>query len=178
MKDITAGPAQDQRSLPGSADPGDGCPAVMQEPQPVAPIERVIEVARARASDAWAERRGFTARSLEPVVARGNDAAVHVGCPGVQGLSAQEVAGSMRGRHHDHTVYESIEEAALALQDFLFAHQNRLARGRKLGGCATTRPLPVWRLHRGSVDQGSSRRVEIDLDLGETLYLGRGPVPH
>lgn len=121
-------------------------------------VERVVELARAHASDAWAERRGYTARSLQPVV-------------------AEAYAWSMEGTEPSHLIYESIEEAALALQDFLYANQNRLARGRLLGGVAATRPLPVWRVQGDITDRGSSRLVDVDVDLGDTLNLGHGPVP-
>jgi hypothetical protein len=139
-------------------------------------MERVVELARANASDAWAERRGYTARSLEALVAETYDAAGLAGFD-AGGRSAEEVAWSMRGTHPLHLVYESIGEAALALQDFLFANQNRLAKGRLLGGITATRPLPVWRLEGDTVDRGSSRLVDVDIDLGETLCLGHGPVP-
>lgn len=140
-------------------------------------MERVIEVARARASDAWAARRGYTARSLEPVVARAYDAAGIAGHFGAKSTSAEEVAWVMHDAKPPHIRYESIEQAALALQDFLFANQNRLAKGRLLAGVTATRPLPVWRLCGETVDRGSSRLVDVDVDLGDTLGLGHGPVP-
>jgi hypothetical protein len=74
-------------------------------------------------------------------------------------------------------VYESIEEAALALQDFLFANQNQLVSGRVLAGTAATRPLHVWQLQGGTAERGSSRRVDVDVDLGQTLQVWHGPVP-
>ncbi|HEY2668009.1 MAG TPA: hypothetical protein VGK51_14340, partial [Actinomycetota bacterium] len=74
-------------------------------------------------------------------------------------------------------VYESVEEAALALQDFLFANQNRLAGGRVLNGTAATRPLQVSRLQGDTVEQGSSRRVDLEVGLGQLLKVAYGPVP-
>jgi len=140
-------------------------------------IERIVELARANASDAWAARRGYTARLLEPIVAAAYDATGFVGHFDAKGKSAAEVAWGIQGTHCDHLVYESIEQAAFALQDFLFANQNRLVRGRLLGGITPTRPLSVWKLHDGRVNRCSSRLVDIDVDLGSTLCLGHGPVP-
>jgi hypothetical protein len=92
--------------------------------------------------------------------------------------SIREIIRGRRGPQAPHLVYESIEQAALALQDFLFANQNRLVRGRVLDGTAATRPLHVWKLHGGdTVERGSSRRVDVDVDLGQTLQVGHGPVP-
>jgi hypothetical protein len=138
------------------------------------PLERAIELARANASDLWAARRGYTACSLRPVVARAYDLR---GDAGRRGMTGQEVAWRLRNPQAQHLVYESIEEAALALQDFLFANQNRLAWGRVLEGTAPTRPLPVWRLRAGTVERGASRCVDLDVDLGQTLLVGHGPVP-
>jgi hypothetical protein len=141
------------------------------------PLERAIELARANASDLWAARSGYTACSLQPIVARAYDLASYARRRGITGQSATPVAWRRRGPQAQHFVYESIEEAALALQDFLFANQNRLVRGRVLDGPAATRPLPVWRLQDGTVERGSSRRVDLDVDLGQTLLVGHGPVP-
>jgi len=143
----------------------------------MSPLERAIELARADASDLWAARRGYTASSLEPAVARAYDLAAHAGRSGMSGESAKEIAWRMRDQQAQHLVYQSIEEAALALQDFLFAHQNRVATGRVLDVTATTRLLPVWSLHGGTVERRSSRRVAVDVDLGEPLHIGHGPLP-
>jgi hypothetical protein len=176
MKDVSARVAAPHlRSLAGSG--GEPHLAGMQASPLLSPLERAIELARANASDLWAARRGYTACSLEPAVARAYDLADHVGRRGVRGESAREISWRMRDLQAQHVVYESIEEAALALQDFLFAHQNQLVMGRVLEGTATTRPLPVWRLHGGAVERGSSRLVDVDVDLGETLQVGYGPVP-
>jgi hypothetical protein len=148
--------------LPGNG--GEQHPGAHGSPL-TSPLDRAIELARADASDRWAARRGYTARSLEPPVARAYD------------LAAREIAWRLRAPLTQHLVYLSIEEAALALQDFLFAHQNRLATGRVLEGTAATRPLKVWRLHGGTVERRSSRRVDVDVDLGEPLHIGHGPVP-
>jgi hypothetical protein len=91
--------------------------------------------------------------------------------------SVTEITSRRRGLRAQHLVYESVEEAALALQDFLFANQNRLVRGRMLKGTAATRPLPVWTLHGETAERGSSRRVDLDVDLGQTLKVVHGPVP-
>jgi hypothetical protein len=132
--------------------------AVVARVELPSPLERAIELARANSSDRWAARRGYTACSLEPVV-------------------AHAYGWGLRGSQAEQLVYESIEEAALALQDFLFAHQNRLVSGCVLEGTARTRPLPVWRFHGGTLERGSSRLVDVDVDLGETLQVGHGPVP-
>jgi len=89
----------------------------------------------------------------------------------------REITRCRQGPQAQHLVYESIEEAALALQDFLFANQNRLVRGRVLVGTAATRPLYVWKLHGDTAERGSSRRVDVDVDLGQTLQVWHGPVP-
>jgi len=46
-----------------------------------------------------------------------------------------------------------------------------------LDGTAATRPLQVWKLHDDTVERGSSRRVDLDVDLRQTLQVGHGPVP-
>ena len=91
--------------------------------------------------------------------------------------SIREITRCRRGSQAQYLVYESIEQAALALQDFLFANQNRLVRGRVLDGTAATRPLHVWKLHGDTIERGSSRRVDVDVDLRQTLQVGHGPVP-
>jgi hypothetical protein len=160
MKDVAANAAH--RHLRSLAGHGGETPLAGMRASPVlSPLERAVELARANASDLWAARRGYTACSLEPVVAR----------------AYREIIWRMRDPQGLHLVYESIEEAALALQDFLFAHQNRLVLGRGLEGTATTRPLPVWRLHGSTVERGSSRCVDVDVDFGQTLHVGHGPVP-
>jgi hypothetical protein len=114
---------------------------------------------------------------LEPVVAHAYEHAGHRGRRRITRRSARKIICRRRDARAQHLVYESIGGAALALQDFLFANQNRLARGRFLEGTAATRPLPVWRLHGDGVERGSSRRVDLDVDLGHILQVGRGPVP-
>jgi hypothetical protein len=176
MKDLAANPAPARlRCLTGTG--GGQLLEGIQACELVSPLERAIELARADASDRWAARRGYAASSLEPAVARAYDLAGHAGRSGMSGEAAQEITWRRRDPQAQHLVYESIEEAALALQDFLFAHQNRLVTGRVLEGTASTRPLPVWRLHGGTVERRSSRRVDVDLALGETLRVGHGPVP-
>jgi hypothetical protein len=175
MKDRAANSAPPYlRSLTGN---GGGTGAGLTQGTLLSPLERAIERARADASDLWAARRGYTACSLEPVVARAYDLAGHGGRRSMSGESASEVVWRMRDPQSQHLVYESIQEAALALQDFLFAHRNRLAMGRVLEGTAATRPLPVWRLQGGTAERGSSRWVDVDVDVRETLQVGHGPVP-
>jgi len=147
-----------RRGLLSLAGNGGEQQAGIQSSALLSPLERAIELARAEASDLWAARRGYAASSLEPVVGRA-------------------YAWRLRDPQATHLVYQSIEEAALALQDFLFAHQNRLATGLVLEGTAATRPLGVWSLHGGTVQRWSSRRVEVDVDLDEPLHIGHGPVP-
>ena len=176
MKDVAAKPASRHlRSLAG--DGGMGPLASTQARSLVLPLERVLELARANASDRWAARRGYTASSLQPVVARAYDLAGHAGRCRMSGEFARKFTWCMRDPRAQHLVYESIEGAALALQDFLFANQNRLVKGRLLDGTAATRPLPVWRLHAGTVERATSCRVDLDVDLGQTLDIGHGPVP-
>ena len=50
-------------------------------------------------------------------------------------------------------------------------------QSRLLDGTAATRPLPAWRLHAGTVERATSCRVDLDVDLGQTLDIGHGPVP-
>ncbi|HEY2666347.1 MAG TPA: hypothetical protein VGK51_05880, partial [Actinomycetota bacterium] len=139
MKDVAARPASPHlRSVDGAGGFGgrageEACPAV-------SPLERALELARARASDLWAARRGYTASSLQPAVAHARDVARH---PGRRGMSGSVTEITALRRAPQYLVYESVEEAALALQDFLFANQNRLAGGRVLNGTAATRPLQV-----------------------------------
>jgi len=175
MKDVAADPAP-PRLLSLAGNGGEQHPDI-QGCALMSPLERAIELARAGASDLWAARRGYTASSLEPAVARAYDLAGHAGRSGMSGESAREIAWRMRDPQAQHLVYQSIQEAALALQDFLFAHQNRLVAGRVLEGTAATRPLPVWSLHGGTVERRSSRSVDVDIDLGEPLHIGHGPVP-
>ena len=175
MNDVTATSASRHlRSLAGVG--GVGALAGREARTVASPLERALELARANASDLWAARRGYTARSLQPAVARAFDLARHAGRGGMP-ESIREITSCRRGRQAEHLVYESIEEAALALQDFLFANQNRLVRGHVLDGTAATRPLQVWKLHGDTVERGSSRRVDLDVDLGQTLQVGHGPVP-
>lgn len=176
MKDVAARPGSPRlRSLAGAG--GVGTLAGRETRTVVAPLDRALELARANASDLWAARRGYTARSLQPAVARAYDLARRAGRRGMP-ESIREIIRGRRGPQAPHLVYESIEQAALALQDFLFANQNRLVRGRVLDGTAATRPLHVWKLHGGdTVERGSSRRVDVDVDLGQTLQVGHGPVP-
>jgi hypothetical protein len=162
MKDVGAGQSHPRLvCIAGNGDeqllPGNQASLLMS------PLERAIELARADASDLWAARRGYTASSLEPEVARAYDLARRARRSGVP--------------RAQHLVYESIEEAALAVQDFLFAHQIRLVPGRVLEGTASTRPLPVWRLHGGTVERRWSRHVDVDVHLRETLQVTHGPVP-
>jgi hypothetical protein len=175
LKEVAGTPAPPRLlSLAGNGDeqqPG------IQGSALVSPLERAIELARADASDLWAARRGYTASSLEPAVARAYYLAGHAGRSGLWGPSAREIALRMRDPQVQHLVYQSIEEAALALQDFLFAHQNRLVTGRMLEGTAATRPLRVWSLRGGTIERRSSRRVDVDVHLGEPLHIGHGPVP-
>ena len=176
MKDVAAKPASRHlRSVAG--DGGMGPLASTQARSLVLPLERALELARANASDRWAARRGYTAWSLQPVVARAYDLAGHAGRCRMSGEFARKFTWCMRDPRAQHLVYESIEGAALALQDFLFANRNRLASGRVLDGTAATRPLPVWRLHGGTVERATSRRVDLDVDLGPILDVGQGPVP-
>ena len=175
MKHAAAKPASFHlRSLTG--DGGTRLRTGMQAGPGTPPLERAIELARADASDLWAARRGYTARSLQPALARACDLAPHAERRGMP-QSIREITRCRRGPHAQHLVYESIEEAALALQDFLFANQNRLVRGRVLDGTAATRPLQVWKLDGDTAERGSSRRVDLDVDLGQTLQVGHGPVP-
>ena len=175
MKDMAAKPASRHlRSVAG--DGGMGPLADTQARPLVLPLERALELARANASDRWAARRGYTAGSLQPAVARAYDLARHAGRRGIS-ESVREINRCRRRPQAQHLVYESIEEAALALQDFLFANRNRLASGRVLDGTAATRPLPVWRLHGSTVERATSRRVDLDVDLGPILDVGQGPVP-
>ena len=176
MKHAAAKPASFHlRSLTG--DGGTRLRTGMQAGPGTPPLERAIELARADASDLWAARRGYTAWSLQPVVARAYDLAGHAGRCRMSGEFARKFTWCMRDPRAQHLVYESIEGAALALQDFLFANQNRLVKGRVLDGTAATRSLPVWRLHAGTVERATSCRVDLDVDLGQTLDIGHGPVP-
>ena len=135
MKDVAAKPASRHlRSLAG--DGGMGPLASTQARSLVLPLERALELARANASDRWAARRGYTAFSLQPVVARAYELA---GRCRMSGEFARKFTWCMRDARAQHLVYESIEGAALALQDFLFANQNRLVKGRLLDGTAATR---------------------------------------
>jgi hypothetical protein len=113
---------------------------------------------------------------LQLAVARAYEVARQAGRRGMPG-SVTDITSRRRGPRAQHLVYESVEEAALALQDFLFANQNRLVAGRVVHGTAATRPLPVWKLHGDTVERGSSRRVDLDIDLGQTLKVAHGPVP-
>ena len=175
MKDVAARPASPHlRSVAGSG--GVGALAGREARTLVSPLERALELARANASDLWAARRGYTARSLQPAVARAYEVARQAGRRGMPG-SVTDITSRRRGPRAQHLAYQSVEEAALALQDFLFANQNRLVTGRVLHGTAATRPLPVWKLHGDTVERGSSRRVDLDVDLGETLKVSHGPVP-
>ena len=175
MNDVTATSASRHlRSLAGVG--GVGALAGREARTVASPLERALELARANASDLWAARRGYTARSLQPALARACDLAPHAERRGMP-QSIREITRGRRGPHAQHLVYESIEEAALALQDFLFANQNRLVRGRVLDGTAATRPLQVWKLDGDTAERGSSRRVDLDVDLGQTLQVGHGPVP-
>lgn len=175
MKDVAARPGSRRlRSVPGAG--GVGALAGRETRPFVSPLERALELARANASDLWAARRGYTARSLQPAVARAYDLAPHAGRRGMP-EPVREITRCRQGPQAQHLVYESIEEAALALQDFLFANQNRLVRGRVLVGTAATRPLYVWKLHGDTAERGSSRRVDVDVDLGQTLQVWHGPVP-
>ncbi|HEX9314478.1 MAG TPA: hypothetical protein VGA71_03565 [Actinomycetota bacterium] len=175
MNDVAARPVRPQlRSVAGAG--GVGALAGGETRTVVSPLERALERARANASDLWAARRGYTARSLQPALARACDLAPHAERRGMP-QSIREITRGRRGPHAQHLVYESIEEAALALQDFLFANQNRLVRGRVLDGTAATRPLQVWKLDGDTAERGSSRRVDLDVDLGQTLQVGHGPVP-
>ena len=176
MKDVAVRPGSPRlRSVAGAG--GVGTLAGRETRTVVSPLDRALELARANASDLWAARRGYTARSLQPAVARAYDLARRAGRHGMP-ESIREITRCRRGPHAQHLVYESIEQAALAVQDFLFANQNRIVRGRMLDGTAATRPLHVWKLHGGdTVERGSSRRVDIDVDLGQPLQVGHGPVP-
>lgn len=174
MKDVAARPASPHlRSVAGSG--GVGAVAGREPCTPVSPLERALELARANASDLWAARRGYTACSLQPVVARAYEVARRARRRGMPG-SVRDITSRRRGPRAQHLVYESVEEAALALQDFLFANQNRLVRGR-VEGTAATRPLPVWKLQGETAERGSSRRVDLDIDLGDIVKVSHGPVP-
>src|SRR5437660_10383151 len=81
MKDVAADPAP-PRLLSLAGNGGEQHPDI-QGCALMSPLERAIELARAGASDLWAARRGYTASSLEPAVARAYDLAGHAGRSGM-----------------------------------------------------------------------------------------------
>ena len=95
MKDVAARPGSPRlRSVAGAG--GVGALAGREARTVVSPLERALELARANASDLWAARRGYTAWSLQPVVARAYDLAGHAGRCRMSGEFARKFTWCMR----------------------------------------------------------------------------------